>query len=161
MNHTSLLISLALALPALVHADNGDIVLPEQKVIVSALANSYPASSDTAQMLGNLPGYGVAAGGGVSGLPVVNGFADDRLKIRIDGMEITSACANHMNAPLSYIDPVPGAAHQADRRRHARQRGRRQHRRHHRGALERAGLCRTGRGAADARQLWLAWPQRE
>ena len=105
MNHTSLLISLALALPAWVHADNGDIVLPEQKVIVSALASSYPASSDTAQMLGNLPGYGVAAGGGVSGLPVVNGFADDRLKIRIDGMEITSACANHMNAPLSYIAP--------------------------------------------------------
>ena len=31
----------------------------------------------------------VAAGGGVSGLPVVNGFADDRIKIRIDGMELT------------------------------------------------------------------------
>ncbi|MGK5023310.1 TonB-dependent receptor [Janthinobacterium sp. RB2R34] len=105
MNHTPFLISLALAMPAFAHADNGDIVLPEQKVIVSALARHYLASGDTAQMLGNLPGYNVAAGGGVSGLPVVNGFADDRLKIRIDGMEITSACANHMNAPLSTIDP--------------------------------------------------------
>lgn len=105
MNHTSLLIFLALAMPALAHAADGDIVLPEQKVIVSALANRYPVSGDTAQMLNNIPGYSVAAGGGVSGLPVVNGFADDRLKIRIDGMEITSACANHMNAPLSYIDP--------------------------------------------------------
>ena len=155
------MISLALALPALAHADNGDIVLPEQKVIVSALASSYPASSDTAQMLGNLPGYGVAAGGGVSGLPVVNGFADDRLKIRIDGMEITSACANHMNPPLSYIDPVAGPAHRADRRRHAGQRGRRQHRRHHRRALGRAGVRHTGRAAADARQLRPARPQRQ
>ena len=105
MNHSSLLIFLALALPAFVHATEGDVVLPEQKVVVTALANSYPASSDTAQMLANIPGYSVAAAGGVSGLPVVNGFADDRLKIRIDGMEITSACANHMNAPLSYIAP--------------------------------------------------------
>ena len=63
MNHAFLLISLSLALPAWVHADNGDIVLPEQKVIVSALASSYPASGDTAQMLGNIPGYGVAGGG--------------------------------------------------------------------------------------------------
>lgn len=105
MNHTPLLITLALAMPAFAQTSSGDIVLPEQKVIVSAIANRYLPSGDTAQMLGDLPGYGVASGGGVSGLPVVNGFADDRLKIRVDGMEITSACANHMNAPLSYIDP--------------------------------------------------------
>ena len=63
------------------------------------------ATNDTAQLLSDIAGYSVAAAGGVSGLPVVNGFADDRLKIRIDGMELTSACANHMNAPLSYVDP--------------------------------------------------------
>lgn len=105
MNHLPLLISLSLALPAMAQSAANEIVLPEQKVIVTALAKRYQPSGDTAQMLSDIPGYGVAAGGGVSGLPVVNGFADDRLKIRIDGMEITSACANHMNAPLSYIDP--------------------------------------------------------
>lgn len=62
-------------------------------------------NSDTTSLLNSTPGYSVAQGGGVSGLPMVNGLGDDRLKIRIDGMEITSACANHMNAPLSYIDP--------------------------------------------------------
>ncbi|WP_312440363.1 TonB-dependent receptor plug domain-containing protein [Janthinobacterium sp.] len=105
MNHLLLLISLSLALPAMAQSAASEIVLPEQKVIVTALAQRYQPSGDTAQMLSDMPGYGVAAGGGVSGLPVANGFADDRLKIRIDGMEITSACANHMNAPLSYIDP--------------------------------------------------------
>ncbi|APA71386.1 TonB-dependent receptor [Janthinobacterium sp. 1_2014MBL_MicDiv] len=110
MNHFPLLISLALAMSAMpaVAQSRSDVdtaVLPELKVIVTAVKDGYRPAADTAQMLSSTPGYSVAAGGGVSGLPVVNGFADDRLKIRIDGMELTSACANHMNAPLSYIDP--------------------------------------------------------
>jgi iron complex outermembrane receptor protein len=107
MKHFPLLISLAIAMPAVAQTrTDADItVLPEMKVIVTAIGDGYRPAADTALMLSSTPGYSVAAGGGVSGLPVVNGFADDRLKIRIDGMELTSACANHMNAPLSYIDP--------------------------------------------------------
>lgn len=82
---------------------------PRMRVIVSAIGEGWRApqngSGDTALLPGASPGYSVAQGGGVSGLPFVNGLGDDRLKIRIDNMEITSACANHMNAPLSYIDP--------------------------------------------------------
>ena len=104
MKHLPFLISLAIAMPAVAQTRPDD-VLPEMKVIVTAIGDGYRPAADTALMLSSTPGYSVAAGGGVSGLPVVNGFADDRLKIRIDGMELTSACANHMNAPLSYIDP--------------------------------------------------------
>ncbi|PLY39444.1 TonB-dependent receptor [Janthinobacterium sp. ROICE36] len=104
MKHLPLLISLAIAMPAVAQSRAED-VLPEMKVIVTAIGDGYRPAADTALMLSSTPGYSVAAGGGVSGLPVVNGFADDRIKIRIDGMELTSACANHMNAPLSYIDP--------------------------------------------------------
>lgn len=104
MKHLPLLISLAIAMPAVAQTRTED-VLPEMKVIVTAIGDGYRPAADTALMLSSMPGYSVAAGGGVSGLPVVNGFADDRIKIRIDGMELTSACANHMNAPLSYIDP--------------------------------------------------------
>lgn len=104
MKHLPLLISLAIAMPAVAQTRTEE-VLPEMKVIVTGLKQGYRPAADTAQMLSSTPGYSVAAGGGVSGLPVVNGFADDRIKIRIDGMELTSACANHMNAPLSYIDP--------------------------------------------------------
>ncbi|PHV15250.1 TonB-dependent receptor [Janthinobacterium sp. BJB303] len=107
MKHLPFLISLAIAMPAVAQSrsEADSTILPEMKVIVTAIGDGYRPAADTAQMLSSTPGYSVAAGGGVSGLPVVNGFADDRLKIRIDGMELTSACANHMNAPLSYIDP--------------------------------------------------------
>jgi hypothetical protein len=47
-----------------------------------------------------------ATAGGVSSLPSVHGLADDRLRIQVDGMDLVSACGNHMNPPLSYIDPT-------------------------------------------------------
>ena len=104
MKHFPFIISFVIAMPALGQT-RSEPVLPEMKVIVTGVKDGYRPAADTALMLSSTPGYSVAAGGGVSGLPVVNGFADERLKIRIDGMELTSACANHMNAPLSYIDP--------------------------------------------------------
>lgn len=62
-------------------------------------------TSDTASLLRNLPGVSLYGAGGVSSLPSVHGLADDRLRIQIDGMDLVSACGNHMNPPLSYIDP--------------------------------------------------------
>jgi iron complex outermembrane receptor protein len=62
-------------------------------------------TSDTASMLSSVAGVSIAQGGGVSGLPALNGLADDRVKIIINGRETTSACGNHMNPPLSYADP--------------------------------------------------------
>ncbi|MDD2774930.1 MAG: TonB-dependent receptor plug domain-containing protein [Gallionella sp.] len=63
-------------------------------------------SSDTAKLLENQAGVSLATGGGVSSLPVIHGMADDRVKVKVDGMDLVSACANHMNSPLSYIDPA-------------------------------------------------------
>ncbi len=62
-------------------------------------------ASDTAQLLYSAPGVDLYEAGGVSRLPTLRGLADDRIKILLGGVEITSACANHMNPPLSYIDP--------------------------------------------------------
>jgi iron complex outermembrane recepter protein len=70
-----------------------------------ALRDEKPAVSDTASLLSRLPGVGAYTAGGVSNLPVVDGFADERIGVELNGMLITSACANHMNPPLSYIDP--------------------------------------------------------
>lgn len=64
------------------------------------------STNDTAKLLGSLPGVSLYGAGGVSSLPVIHGLADDRLRIQVDGMNLTSACANHMNPPLSYIDPA-------------------------------------------------------
>jgi iron complex outermembrane receptor protein len=60
---------------------------------------------DMAQLLDGQPGISFYGNGGVSSLPAIHGIADDRLRIKVNGMDFISACANHMNPPLSYIDP--------------------------------------------------------
>jgi len=71
----------------------------------ASLASRRPATSDSASLLGDVPGVSLYGAGGVSSLPVIHGLADDRLRIKVDGMDLISACGNHMNPPLSYIDP--------------------------------------------------------
>lgn len=60
-------------------------------------------SGDSARLL-QQHGVQFFSGGGVASLPVIRGLNDDRVKVRIDGVESTSACANHMNPALSYLD---------------------------------------------------------
>lgn len=72
----------------------------------ASLAAKRAATSDAASLLDNVPGVSIYGAGGVSGLPVIHGLADDRLRIKVDGMDLISACGNHMNPPLSYIDPT-------------------------------------------------------
>ncbi len=68
------------------------------------LDSKRAAISDTAKLLEDTPGVGLYGAGGASSLPVIHGLNDDRVKTDINGMTLTSACANHMNPPLSYID---------------------------------------------------------
>ncbi|MBM3350989.1 MAG: TonB-dependent receptor [Betaproteobacteria bacterium] len=63
-------------------------------------------TSDTARLLDDEPGVSFYRAGGVSSLPAIHGLADDRIRIKVDGMDLISSCANHMNPPLSYIDPT-------------------------------------------------------
>jgi iron complex outermembrane receptor protein len=79
--------------------------LNESRLDADTLQNLRPATSDTASLLGNLPGVSLYGAGGVSSLPSIRGLADDRLRIKVDGMDLVAACPNHMNSPLSYIDP--------------------------------------------------------
>lgn len=68
---------------------------------------AWPArTSDTAALLTELPGVGAYGAGGLSSLPVIHGLADDRIRTQVDGMDLASACPNHMNPALSYIDPA-------------------------------------------------------
>lgn len=70
-----------------------------------SLKSKRAGTSDTASLLEDVPGVSLYGAGGVSSLPVIHGLADDRLRIKVDGMDLISACGNHMNPPLSYIDP--------------------------------------------------------
>ncbi|MGB5561281.1 MAG: TonB-dependent receptor [Sedimenticolaceae bacterium] len=64
-----------------------------------------PATSDTASLLREVPGVSLNGAGGVSSLPAIRGLADDRLRIKVDGMDLIASCPNHMNPALSYLDP--------------------------------------------------------
>lgn len=83
-----------------------DARLPSaERVDAGTLEVLRATTSDTARLLTNTPGVNLQGSGGVSSLPVIHGLADDRLRIKVDGMDLISACGNHMNPPLSYIDP--------------------------------------------------------
>ena len=70
------------------------------------LAPQRAASSDAARLLQDIPGVSLYGAGGISSLPVIHGLADDRLRTQVDGMDLMTACPNHMNSALSFIDPT-------------------------------------------------------
>lgn len=85
------------------------VILPElteDAINDSEIKSQSAKTSDTASLLQEIPGVNVYGAGGVSSLPVVHGLADDRLRIKVDGMDLVASCPNHMNSPLSYIDPT-------------------------------------------------------
>ena len=72
----------------------------------SGLQRSRSVTGDTATLLRNLPGVSLYGAGGASSLPAIHGLADDRLRIKVDGMDLIASCPNHMNPALSYLDPT-------------------------------------------------------
>ncbi len=109
MKRIMLLISLAVVAPASTFA--ADVQSPEIVVSAPGEKGSEPReskkarTSDTASLLSDKPGVSLQNAGGVSSLPVIHGLADDRLHVMVDGMLLISCCPNHMNPPLSYLDP--------------------------------------------------------
>lgn len=69
------------------------------------IAAKHAVTRDTASLLQDVPGVSLYGAGGVSSLPSIHGLADDRLRISVDGMDFIATCPNHMNPPLSYLDP--------------------------------------------------------
>ncbi len=62
-------------------------------------------SLNAAELLGNLPGVSLRDNGDLATMPLLHGMGDERAKVVVDGMTVSSSCPNHMNPPLSYIDP--------------------------------------------------------
>ena len=76
------------------------------KVQEKALDTRKSMSSDSSQLLQDIPGVSLYGAGGISSLPAIHGLADDRIRVQVDGMDLMPACPNHMNSALSYIDPT-------------------------------------------------------
>ena len=74
-------------------------------VVGKELAIQKAANVDTATLMTNVSGMAFQVGGAVSSIPVIRGLADDRITVSLDGVDAVPACPNHMNTPLSYVDP--------------------------------------------------------
>ena len=81
-------------------------ILEISAVAEADLVGRRASTSDSASLLRDAPGVSLAGAGGVSSLPGIHGLADDRLRVKVDGMDLIAACPNHMNPPLSYVDPT-------------------------------------------------------
>lgn len=83
-------------------------VLPSpggEPVAPAQIRSTRAATSDAASLLRDVPGVSLYGAGGVSSLPAIHGLADDRLRVKLDGMDLIASCPNHMNPALSYVDP--------------------------------------------------------
>src|SRR3989338_5918322 len=114
-------IALAFA-PGAFAAETTEATLPDVEVVgekiqpLPALSDSAlgggnithlrTSTSDTAKLLEDQPGISLYGAGGVSSLPVIHGMADDRVRVKVDGIDFIASCPNHMNSPLSSIDPT-------------------------------------------------------
>ena len=86
-----------------------ELVLPDIEVRAERIQennNSSLNTSDSASLLADEPGVSLYRAGGVSSLPAIHGLADDRVRVKLDGMDLIASCPNHMTPPLSYIDPT-------------------------------------------------------
>ena len=64
------------------------------------------SSRNAAEIVGDAPGVSLRENGQLASIPLLHGLGDERTKLVVDGMTISSACANHMNPPLSYVAPA-------------------------------------------------------
>jgi len=68
-------------------------------------AGDRAGAMNTAQLLRDMPGLSLRDNGALASIPVLHGLDDDRVKVVANGMTVSSSCPNHMNPPLSRLDP--------------------------------------------------------
>ncbi len=60
-------------------------------------------SRNAAEIVADAPGVSLRENGQLASIPLLHGLGDERAKLTVDGMTVSSACANHMNPALSYL----------------------------------------------------------
>jgi iron complex outermembrane receptor protein len=72
-------------------------------------ADEQAQRRNSAELVENAPGVSLRENGQLASIPYLHGLGDERAKLVVDGMTVSSACPNHMNTPLSYIAPSQAA----------------------------------------------------
>jgi iron complex outermembrane receptor protein len=62
-------------------------------------------SRNAAELVGSAPGVTLRENGALASVPLLHGLGDERTKLVVDGMTVSSSCPNHMNPPLSTVAP--------------------------------------------------------
>ncbi len=78
---------------------------PEVLGAVDATQTGEGLPDDVAARLTRVPGAAVVRNGAQTGIVQLRGLFNERVRVRVDGMEITPACPNHMDPPLHYAGP--------------------------------------------------------
>ena len=121
---------------------NGSAIATEATIRHKVDSDDQARSRNAAELVGNSPGVSLRENGQLASIPFLHGLGDERTKLVVDGMTVSSACPNHMNPPLSYIAPSACGRGHCPGRHYAGQPGRRQPRRNGSGRIPSAGLRR-------------------
>ena len=80
------------------------VVSPEPRVVeaVDATEGNMRLPGDVAELMTRVPGAAVVRNGAQTGIVQIRGLFNERVRVRVDGMNITPACPNHMDPPLHY-----------------------------------------------------------
>jgi len=73
-------------------------------------ASEQARSRNSAELVAEAPGASLRENGPLASVPMLHGLGDERTKLVVDGMTVSSACPNHMNPPLSTVAPSQAAA---------------------------------------------------
>ncbi len=82
----------------------GSRVQPVNEVRISP--DEARPGEDAASQLESVAGAAVVRNGGQTGIVQLRGLSNERVKIRVNGQEITPACPNHMDPPLHYTTSI-------------------------------------------------------
>jgi iron complex outermembrane receptor protein len=88
---------------------NGYANLPAAATIQKVGSDDQERSRNTSELVSDAPGVSLRENGQLASIPFLHGLGDERAKLVVDGMTVSSACPNHMNPPLSYIAPADSA----------------------------------------------------
>ena len=92
-----------------------EAAVPAAPLPAGAPLNTYRAATsapqrervpDSATFLQSVPGAAVVRNGPQTGIVQLRGLSGDRVKVSVDGANITPACPNHMDPPLHYAAPT-------------------------------------------------------
>jgi iron complex outermembrane receptor protein len=92
---------------------NVEVNAPEVETVAGtqrAVSDAEQARSrNSAEIVAEAPGVSLRENGQLASIPFLHGLGDERAKLVVNGMTVSSACPNHMNPTLSYVAPAQAA----------------------------------------------------